>query len=419
MYNNKNLTYTDEDIRRVLMGLYTTTNQATSLARNIGLQRAPMLPVVDPEIPLDKYWSRIWEETKILNKELTLIKRARQKHWCNKELRRIQKHLIGVDRPWWWIVLSMMIIMILGSGGGYAIFLHFHSSPTGIGVTQIGNESIGISDGSFAFDTTLTDGSLKTRAAQVYRQNSNNVNPVTSLLNQATAINSNDAEALIYQEDLTVVNSGKPYVTIVVATILSGVNLGVGRDDLQGAYVVQKEFNDRSELYGGVQVHLLIANTGSKLDYVSNITQQIIQLAQTDKTFVGVMGWPISRYTIAAIDTLSKAHIPLVSQTSSVDKGLTGKPYFFRVVPSDEQQGIQGANYAINTLHKKNVALFYDSRDPYSNELQGDFRQEFQKDGGQLAVEEKYTVGDPGSLSSELQDALNHHPDLIYFSGYP
>jgi serine/threonine protein kinase len=317
------------------------------------------------------------------------------------------------------LVLVVLLLLIILGGGGYFTFLHFHSSSAaGIGVTQIGNESIGISDGSFAFDTTLADGSLKSQAAQLYKQNSNNVSPVTSLLNQAIAMTSNDAEALIYQEDLKVVNSGNPYVTIVVGTMLSGNNVAVGRDDLQGAYVAQKEFNDGSKLHGGVQVRLLVANTGSKTDYVSNITQQIVQLAQADKTFVGVMGWPFSSYTLSAIKTLSSAHIPLVSQTASSDGLTNASPYFFRVAPSNKQQGSQGAEYAMNTLHAKNVALFDDQQDPYSQSLAQDFLQEFRKNGGQLAVEEKYTVGQPGTLPSALQDALKKNPDLIYFSGY-
>ncbi len=316
-------------------------------------------------------------------------------------------------------ILIVLVLLILLGGGGYFTFLHFHSSSaSGIGVTQIGNESIGISDGSFAFDTTLADGTLKSQAAQMYRQNSNNVSPVTALLNQAIGMNSNDAEALIYQEDLSIVNSGNPYLTIVVATMLSGSNVAVGRDDLQGAYVAQKEFNDGSKLRGGVQVRVLIANTGSKTDYVSNITQQIVQLAQADKTFVGVMGWPFSSYTVSAIKALSSAHIPLVSQTASSDVLTNASPYFFRVAPSNKQQGIQGAQYAINTLHAKNVVLFDDQQDPYSQSLAQDFLQEFRKDGGQLAVEKKYTVGQPGTLPSALQDALKKNPDLIYFSGY-
>jgi serine/threonine protein kinase/ABC-type branched-subunit amino acid transport system substrate-binding protein len=317
------------------------------------------------------------------------------------------------------IIGSLLLILLLLSGGGCIAFLRSHTLlAPGIGVTEIGKEPIGISDGSFAFDTTLADGSLKSQAAQMYRQNSGNISPVTSLLNQAIAMNSNDAEALIYQEDLKVVNSGRPYVTIVVATMLSGGNVSVGRDDLQGAYVAQKEFNDGSKLNGGVQVRLLIANTGSDAAYVSNITRQIEQLSQADKTFVGVMGWPFSSYTLSAIKELSSAHIPLVSQTASSDELTNASPYFFRVVPSNNQQGIQGAKYAINTLNAKKVALFYDQQDSYSQSLAQDFQVEFQKEGGQVVAEEMYTVGQPGTLPEKLQDALKKKPDLIYFSGY-
>jgi ABC-type branched-subunit amino acid transport system substrate-binding protein len=182
--------------------------------------------------------------------------------------------------------------------------------------------------------------------------------------------------------------------------------------------MVQKEFNDGAKLHGGIQVRLLIANAGSQSSYVTRVAQQIVQLAHADPTFVGVMGWPFSSYTIAAINILAPAHIPLISQTASSDALTNASPYFFRVVPSNKQQGIQGAGYAIKTLHTKNVALFYDPQDPYSQNLAQDFRQEFQKDGGQVAAEEQYTVGKPETLASQLQAALKKNPDLIYFSGY-
>src|SRR5260370_36458355 len=114
------------------------------------------------------------------------------------------------------------------------------------------------------------------------------------------------------------------------------------------------------------------------------------------------MGWPFSSSSLSAIKALSSAHIPLVSQTASSDLLTNASPYFFRVAPSNQQQGIQDAQYAINRLHAKNVALFEDQQDPYSQSLAQDFLQEFRKDGGQLAVEENYTVGQPGTLASAL-----------------
>jgi ABC-type branched-subunit amino acid transport system substrate-binding protein len=276
-----------------------------------------------------------------------------------------------------------------------------------------------MSDGSFVFDAGRTDGSLKEQAAQVLQKNSNDRGTASSFLNQALAIDSSDPEAHIYLENLSVLNSGAPYITLVVGTMLSGDNLvGVGRDDLQGAYVAQKEYNDASKLPNGVKVRLLIANTGSQASYVQQVAQQIVQLSKTDKTFVGVMGWPYSSRATEAIKVLGKAHIPMMSPTASADD-LTGvTPYFFRVAPSNKAQGIAGAHYAQDTLHATKVALFRDNGNSYSKSLAQDFADQFKADGGQVVAEEQYTVGKPANLGNLLNESLKQNPDLIYFSGY-
>src|SRR5207249_7157370 len=128
---------------------------------------------------------------------------------------------------------------------------------------RVGSEFIGISDGSFAFDTNnRIDGLLKTQAAQSFQKG--DLVSAVSQWNAAMAQDSNDAEVLIYLENQHVISSNSPYITFVVATMLSGNNTSVGRDDLQGAYVAQKEFNDGSLLPGGVKVRLLIANAGGQ-----------------------------------------------------------------------------------------------------------------------------------------------------------
>jgi ABC-type branched-subunit amino acid transport system substrate-binding protein len=290
----------------------------------------------------------------------------------------------------------------------------------GIGVTTVGGETIGISDGTYIFDTASAGASLKLQAAQDLRQNPNDMSTALSLFSQAAALQSNDAEALIYQEDLRVVNSGSPYVTLVVGTMLSGGSalLGVGRDDLQGAYVAQKEFNDGFKIHSGMQVRLLIANAGSQTSYVTQVAQQIVRLSQADKTFVGVMGWPYSSRAVQAIQVLAKAHIPMVSETASSDELTNASPYFFRVAPSNKAEGIAGAQYAEQVLHAKSAALFYDPTDPYSQSLAQDFSQQFLSDGNKVVDSETYTVGKPSTLPPLLQKVLAAHPDMIYFSGY-
>jgi serine/threonine protein kinase len=293
------------------------------------------------------------------------------------------------------------------------------ATTTGIGVTKAPDgEYIGISDGTFAFDTNRPDGNLKRQAADKLK--GNDVGGAQSLWQSGLQQDTSDAEALIYLEDQRVLASGNPYITLVVGTMLTGDNAGVGRDDLQGAYIAQKEFNDGHKLPNNVQVRLLVASSGNDATYATTVARQIVQAAQQDHTIVGVMGWPFSSRAINAIRVLAGAHIPMVSQTASSDQ-LTGiSSSFFRVAPSNKGQGIAGARYAEQVLHAKNVALFVDPADSYSSSLAADFSQQFKADGNTITVTKNYTVGSKGQgqLPGLLQDALSHNPDLIYFSGY-
>jgi ABC-type branched-subunit amino acid transport system substrate-binding protein len=200
--------------------------------------------------------------------------------------------------------------------------------------------------------------------------------------------------------------------------MVTGTHADIGFSDLQGAYVAQKEYNDSAKLPGGLRVRLLIANTGNDALYAKSVAQQIVQAAQTDKTIVGVMGWPYSSRTTNAVGILAAAHLPMVSE-SATSVSLTGiSPYFFRVAPPDTAQATVGARFAEQTLHAKAVALFVDTADTYSTSLADAFTQTFTADGKRIVVTEKYTEGQTGNLPKLLQDALDHNPDLIYFSGY-
>jgi ABC-type branched-subunit amino acid transport system substrate-binding protein len=298
------------------------------------------------------------------------------------------------------------------------------STTQGIGVTMASNSQlIGLSDGKYAFDTHRADGPLKLQAAQKLQQG--NVAAAESLWQQALNLpnESNDAETLIYQEDQKVLASSNPHITLVVGTLLTGVSddIGTGRDNLQGAYVAQKEYNDGFKLKGGVLVQLLIANAGGASADVAGVAQRIVQAAKTDHTIAGVLGWPYSSYALAAIKVLGAAHIPMVSQTASADKltqQLTNPPYFFRVNPTNQREAIIGAKYAEQQLHAIRVAIFVDPNNAYSSNLAQDFQAQFVADGNQVVATENYTVHQPTTFPTKLQDALGANPDLLYFSGY-
>jgi eukaryotic-like serine/threonine-protein kinase len=220
-----------------------------------------------------------------------------------------------------------------------------------------------------------------------------------------------------------VLTSARPYITIVMTTMLTGSSdqINVGHESLQGIYVTQKEYNaNNGALLKGTLVRVLIANMGSKSAYATSVANQVVTAAKSDKTIVGVTGLPYSSYAQNAISVLSQAKIPMVSGTASSDALTNSSPYFFRVAPSDTSQSGVGAKYALQQLKAKNVVVFEDQSDSYSQSLANGFTQQFKASGGNILGTVNYTVGNAQTVQSALQNALGMSPapDLIYFAGY-
>src|SRR6185312_1915918 len=142
------------------------------------------------------------------------------------------------------ISLVMLVALIVVGGGVFAFIsslpnssgndanpLSGNNAKSSIGIgtsTASDGEQIGISDGRYAFDVKRPDGDLKLQASDRFKQGDHV--GAQSLWGQAISKETNDAEALIYLEDQRVRDSGKPYVILVVGTMLTGDNAGTGRD---------------------------------------------------------------------------------------------------------------------------------------------------------------------------------------------
>lgn len=298
------------------------------------------------------------------------------------------------------------------------------ASAHGIGAVQTSmGECIGLSDGRVVFDVNQpgrTDSTLKLQATEDLAKEDGSAAIV--LLQQAVQQDPSDAEARIYLENLQVLDSRQPYITLVVGTKITGeqIDLTGERRILQGAYIAQWEYNQRCLTEKCPQLRILIANSGNDANNAKEVVSQIVQAAHYDRSIIGVEGWSTSQDSVEAVSTLRAAHIPMVSSAASSDL-LTGiSPYFFRVAPPDNSQGELEAQYAMNRLHAQRIALFVDSSNAYSASLAGAFKQGIR--GESVAVVQTYTVGsyagDKALVRANLQEIANYHPDLIFFAGY-
>ncbi len=302
--------------------------------------------------------------------------------------------------------------------------------PEGLGVVRLPDgQYIGVNDGSFpAFDvySNHADDAAKAEAAQALKNN----DPQTAItaLKKGLGQDASDAEAQIYLANIRAIVFGN-YITLVVAVdFVQPFPDTASQRTLRGAYTLQNEFNSEKH---AVRLRLLIANTASKPGYVESVAQQIVRIAKKAPV-VGVLGWLTSHSSLNALPILAAAQIPMVSPSASSDELTNSSPYFFRVVPPNNQQAQVAADFAREQLNAKNAVVFFDAHDTDSSTIANDFEADFTNKKGTI-LSENYAyngtsaVGfqfstnetDQQKFSQLIQQAIKQYSkvDIFYFAG--
>ncbi|GAA1579838.1 hypothetical protein GCM10009678_73220 [Actinomadura kijaniata] len=225
-----------------------------------------------------------------------------------------------------------------------------------------------------------------------------------------------------------VLNSGKPYVTLVYlgamttdpqtrnpqADLLAGIH-----GELVGLSIAQERHNAASGL---PRLRVLLANAGSRFRYARHIADLIRRRAATDPTLVAAVGFGQSRrQTSEAIDVISKSALPMIGTTNTFDG--TGRlpggfsPYYFRLAPSNARLAAHAAFWARNGQTGARAAtadVFYDATtdDLYSRNLAEDFVRAFAP--GRVR---RLPYSDPSQVPNRILEACQNPSDLFYYAG--
>lgn len=257
-------------------------------------------------------------------------------------------------------------------------------------------ECVGITDGSFVFNSRL--GSVERR---------------------------------IKQDNIAVLKSGKPYITVVYLGPLTPDPsakppqqdlLSSAQGELVGLSIAQRDHNgiDNSPL----GVRILLANTGDKMLYAQRVAGQIRARQAHDRHIVGVVGFEQSRVeTQGAITDLSRAALPMIGTANSYDRtawqqGTDFSPYYFRLAPPNSRLAEHDANWAGGaTLGAKTVTVFYngDPSDLYSQNLATDFANDFARRFGRRPTVTSYAK--PSEVPEMVRRACAHPSDLFFYAG--
>ncbi|MGQ0598086.1 branched-chain amino acid ABC transporter substrate-binding protein [Aquabacterium sp.] len=194
---------------------------------------------------------------------------------------------------------------------------------------------------------------------------------------------------------------------------VSGPQAHYGRDNENGARMAVDELNAQGVQIGGKKIKFELVAEDDAAD-----PKQGTAAAQKlcDAKVNGVVGHLNSGTTIPASKVYNQCGLPMVSPSATNPELTTlGYKNVFRLLANDNHLGAGLANYAVDTLKLKKVAII-DDRTAYGKGVAEVFAR-VAKERGLEVVSQQYTNDKAVDFSAILTSIKSKKPDGIFFGG--
>ncbi|HEY3862925.1 MAG TPA: ABC transporter substrate-binding protein [Verrucomicrobiae bacterium] len=193
---------------------------------------------------------------------------------------------------------------------------------------------------------------------------------------------------------------------------LTGKEATFGQMSHDGTELAVQEINDQGGVLGR-KLQLLTEDDQSKQGESKTIARKLI----SRDGVIALLGEVASGRSLEAAPVCQEAKIPQVSPSSTNPKVTEIGDYIFRACFTDAQQGKALAQFGLNTLKAKKMAVLIDAGTPYSVGLAASFKDTYLPGGGTIVAEERYTSGDK-DFRAQLTAIKAANPDALFVPGY-
>ena len=199
---------------------------------------------------------------------------------------------------------------------------------------------------------------------------------------------------------------------------LSGEVAAYGATAKDAIMLAFEEINAAGGVDGKMIEPIVLDNKSDATEALSVATKLI-----TQEKVVAHLGPATTGATLNVVPVVTEYKIPLITN-SATNPDVTVDPqsketreYVFRTCFIDPPQAVVGAEFAVNELGKKKVAVYYDNTNDYSKGLYQVFKENITKLGGQVVAEEGYVESDQ-EFRPTLTKFKQAGAELIYIPGY-
>ena len=208
----------------------------------------------------------------------------------------------------------------------------------------------------------------------------------------------------------------KGEVVVYVAAPLSGFQANGGQTVLGVARLMAEQLNKAGGLLG-YQVNVVGMDDESDSDVAVEVAQQIKEAIERGDRVIGLIGHYNSGQTLAAMEIYQGLPIVIITPTAS-EVSITQRGYrnFFRVNANDATQARVDAEFLVNTLGARRVAVVYND-DPYGQGLGALIADNLRQLGAQVPLELQVAV-EQSIFTEEVKQIATANPDAIFYGGY-
>lgn len=191
---------------------------------------------------------------------------------------------------------------------------------------------------------------------------------------------------------------------------MTGAVAAYGQMIWEGINLVREIVGD--EVLGKKVELVLVDNKSDKVESANAATR----LVDKEKV-VAMVGPAISGSMLAVGPICEEKQIPVISATATNPLVTQGKKFVFRACFLDPYQAAAAAVFARNDLKAETAAILSDIAQDYCVALGNFFKEEFEKRGGKIVVEQNCKTGDQ-DFSAQLTTIINANPDILYVPNY-
>ncbi len=208
----------------------------------------------------------------------------------------------------------------------------------------------------------------------------------------------------------------KGEVIVYVAAPLSGFQANGGQTVLGGVKLMAEQLNEAGGLLG-YQVTVVGIDDEADSDVAVEVAEQIKEAIERGDKVIGTIGHYNSGQTLAAMEIYKDLPLVIITPTAS-EVSITQRGYrnFFRVNANDITQARVDAEFLVNTLEARSVAVVYND-DPYGQGLGALIAEDLRNLGVQVPLEIQVAV-EQSSFAEEVERIAEANPDAIFYGGY-